>query len=69
MTALASVVIAWLRRRTGSVAVRLTRPDGSLVELAADRVRALDGGAQVDQLVAALWPADQGAVTGDDDDG
>ncbi len=41
-TAMASVVIAWLRRRTGGVAVRLTRPDGSTVELQAERVRALD---------------------------
>ena len=63
-TAMASVVIAWLRRRTGSVAVRLTRPDGSAVELQAERVRALDAAglqAQVDQLVTAVWPADDSA--------
>lgn len=63
VTAMASVVIAWLRRRTGSVSVRLTRPDGSAVELSAERVRALDAAGvrgQVDQLVAAVWPADQG---------
>lgn len=61
VTAMASVVIAWLRRRTGSVSVSLTRPDGSTVELSADRVRALDAAglrAQVDQLVTAVWPAD-----------
>jgi hypothetical protein len=60
VTAMASVVIAWLRRRTGSVAVRLTRPDGSTVELQAERVRALDAAglrAQVEQVVAVVWPA------------
>ena len=60
-TAMASVVIAWLRRRTGKVSVTLKRPDGSTVELTAERVRALDSAglrAQVDQLVAAVWPAD-----------
>jgi hypothetical protein len=61
VTAMASVLIAWLRRRTGSVSVILTRPDGSRVELSADRVRALDAAAlqaQVDQVVAAVWPAE-----------
>jgi hypothetical protein len=59
VTAMASVIIAWLRRRTGSVSVHLTRPDGSAVELTAERVRALDAAGvrgQVDQLVAAVWP-------------
>ena len=63
VTAMASVLIAWLRRRTGSVSVHMTRPDGSAVELTADRVRALDATGvreQVDQLVAAVWPAGQG---------
>lgn len=62
VTAMASVIIAWLRRRTGSVSVHLTRPDGSAVELTAERVRALDAAGvrdQVQQLVAAVWPAGQ----------
>ena len=64
-TAMAGVIIAWLRRRTGSVSVHLTRPDGSAVELTAERVRALDAAGvreQVDQLVAAVWPAEQGTA-------
>ena len=61
VTAMASIVIAWLRRRTGSVSVRLTRPDGATVELQAERVHALDAAAlqaQVNQVVAAVWPAE-----------
>jgi len=64
-TAMAGVIIAWLRRRTGSVSVHLTRPDGSAMELTAERVRALDAAGvreQVDQLVAAVWPAEQGTA-------
>lgn len=56
-TAAASVIIAWLRRRTGSVSVRVSRPDGSLMELHAERVRALDQAelqAHVDQLAAIM---------------
>ena len=62
VTAMASVIIAGLRRRTGSVSVHLTRPDGSSVKLTAERVRALDAAGvreQVDQLVAVVWPDDQ----------
>jgi len=58
-TALAGVIITWLRRRAGSVTVRLTRPDGSTVEMRAERVRALaaaDLRAQVEQLAAVVWP-------------
>ncbi|MFG2789625.1 hypothetical protein [Streptomyces sp. NPDC048419] len=70
-TALASVVIAWLRRRTGSVTVRLSRPDGGSVELRADHVRAWDAEqlrAQVEQLAKAAWP-DQDGRGGNDDGG
>ncbi|WP_177235418.1 hypothetical protein [Streptomyces sp. MUSC 14] len=58
-TAVASVLIAWLRRRTGSVTVRLSRGDGHRIELRADHVRALDAEqlrAQVAQLATAVWP-------------
>jgi hypothetical protein len=67
VTAMASVIIAWLRRRTGSVSVSMTRPDGSTVELTAERVRALDAAGvreQVDQLVAAVWPDGEAADDG-----
>jgi hypothetical protein len=56
-TALASVVVVWLRQRTGSVSIHIRRPDGSQLELTADRVRSMDGDglrAQVDQLATLL---------------
>lgn len=62
-TAVASVVVAWLRRRSGSVSVRVTRDDGVQVELRADRVRTLDAEqlrAQVDRLVSVTLPEQAG---------
>lgn len=58
-TAVASVIVAWLRRRTGSVTVRVSRSDGFEVELRADQVRSMNPEqlrAQVDQLVSAARP-------------
>lgn len=52
-TALASVAIAWIRRQTGSQTVRITRPDGSAVEVTAEHVRGLDQ-AGVHELVGRL---------------
>ncbi|WLQ37978.1 hypothetical protein P8A18_33055 [Streptomyces castrisilvae] len=66
-TAAASVIVAWLRRRTGSVSVRVTRPDGFELEVNADRVRAMDAiqlRAQVDQLFSAAWPDGPGHELG-----
>lgn len=40
--AFAAVLIAWLRERKSSVFCRIRRPDGSSIELQADRVRGLD---------------------------
>lgn len=56
-TALASVLMVWLRQRSGSVSVHITRPDGTQLGLTAERVRALDSDelrAYVDQLTAQL---------------
>jgi hypothetical protein len=39
-TALASVVISWLRRRTGAVSVKVTRPDGTSFEYSAAQLGA-----------------------------
>ncbi|MFF8691493.1 hypothetical protein ACF08W_04740 [Streptomyces sp. NPDC015144] len=50
---LASAVIAWMRHRTGEVACKLTRPDGTSVEVSAQRVRGTDV-AEVRELVAEL---------------
>lgn len=60
-TALASVIIAWLRRRTGPVTVRASRPDGSAIEVRADRVREMDAIALrvlADQVAGMVWPGD-----------
>ncbi|MEU3221354.1 hypothetical protein [Streptomyces sp. NPDC006971] len=66
-TAAASVIVAWLRRRTGSVSVRVTGPDGFELEVSADQVRTMDAiqlCAQVDQLVASAWPDGPGREAG-----
>lgn len=60
-TALASTVIAWLRRRNGPVTVRVIRPDGSTIEVRADRVREMSAaalGVLADQMAALVWPGD-----------
>ena len=64
-TALASAVIAWLKRRAGPVTVRVSR-DGSMIELSVSRVREMsaeDLQKQVDQLASMVWPGDD--VTAD----
>jgi uncharacterized iron-regulated membrane protein len=63
--ALASAVIAWLKRRAGPVTVRVSR-DGSMIELSVSRVREMsaeDLQKQVDQLASMVWPGDD--VTAD----
>jgi hypothetical protein len=40
-TALASVLITWIRRRTGNVTVKITKPDGVKYELSTDTMRSL----------------------------
>lgn len=60
-TAFASVLVAWIRRRAGSVSVKVTRPDGAQFELTAERVRELDAEAlqrQAAQLAAMAWPGE-----------
>lgn len=51
-TATASVLIAWIRRRTSDVELRVTRQDGSSYELTATNVPDMDATA-VDEL--AKW--------------
>jgi hypothetical protein len=63
-TALASAVIAWLKRRAGPVTVCVSR-DGSMIELSVSRVRemnAVDLQKQVDQLASMVWPGDDGTA-------
>lgn len=64
-TALASTVIAWLRRRNGPVTVRVSRPDGSTIEVRADRVHEMSAdalGVLADQMAALVWPVDDVAA-------
>lgn len=72
-TAVASTVIAWLRRRNGQVTVRVTRRDGVTIEVHAERVREMDADALrvlADQIAAMLWPGDGvGGDPGSDGDG
>ncbi|MER5549640.1 hypothetical protein ABT072_46410 [Streptomyces sp. NPDC002589] len=71
-TAVASVVVAWLRRRTGSVSVRVSGRDGFELEVHADQVWNMDAEqlrAQVDRLVSAAWPDGAGREPGEGADG
>lgn len=52
-TVLASVLITWIRHRTGNVTVKLTRPDGTSVDVTAKHVRGL-AAADVHTLTAEL---------------
>ena len=57
-TAFASVLVAWIRRRAGSVTVKVTRPGGATFELTAERVRELnaeDLQKQAAQLAMVAW--------------
>jgi hypothetical protein len=69
ITALAGVLISWLRHRTSDVTVTVTRPDGTTLEFSASRIRGLDGsavGAEIRQLAGQLESATQSAaVEGD----
>ncbi|MFI5776467.1 hypothetical protein [Nocardia sp. NPDC051570] len=40
-TALSTVLITWIRRRTGGITVKLTKPDGATIEYHAENVRQL----------------------------
>jgi hypothetical protein len=56
-TAVASVLISWIRRQSGKVSVNVTRPDGAEITLTADHVRGLTSEevrSVVTQLAATL---------------
>ncbi|MET8161817.1 hypothetical protein ABZT47_36135 [Sphaerisporangium sp. NPDC005289] len=52
-TALASALVAWLRRRVGDVEITVRRPDGGEITLTARNVRRLDSG-QLTELTRRL---------------
>jgi len=53
VTALATVLVAWLRRRVGNVSVKVTRPDKTVLEVNAENLRGLTAD-QVMVLVTEL---------------
>jgi hypothetical protein len=53
VTALAGVVVPWIRHRTADTIIKLRRPDGTEVEVTAERVQRLDAAA-VRTIVAEL---------------
>lgn len=52
-TALASVLITWIRRRTGNVIMRITEPDGRSYEISASNVRTLSAD-EIKEITAQL---------------
>lgn len=52
-TAAASVLISWLRRRTGNVSVKMIRPDGTSTEFSVTNVSGLDA-TEVQRITAEL---------------
>jgi Effector Associated Constant Component 1 len=68
--AFASVLVAWIKTRAGSVTVKVTRRDGTAIELKADRVRGLkpeDLQKQIAQLAAMSWPHEASATAPGDE--
>lgn len=60
ITALAGVLVSWLRHRTSDLTVKITRPDGTTFEVVGSRVRGLDGahlGAEIGRLAEQLTTA------------
>lgn len=65
--AFAAVVIAWLRQRKSSVSCRIRRPDGSSIELRADRIRQLDLSSVRNQVTELARFMNESSGTGTDE--
>lgn len=63
-TAVASVLISWIRRQRGTVSLRATRPDGAEVTVTADHVRGLTT-EEVRSVVTQLGATLDGAGAGE----
>ncbi|KUN22918.1 hypothetical protein AQJ23_26405 [Streptomyces antibioticus] len=66
VSAVAGVVVTWIRHRTTDAVIKLRRPDGTEVEVTAERVRRLNSAA-VRSIVAELSQA--AGPEGNSDDG
>jgi hypothetical protein len=62
-TAMATVLITWIRRRTGKVSVKVTRADGASFEFSAPQINAMSS-AEVRAVTAELSRALDGHVEG-----
>lgn len=65
ITALAGVLVSWLRHRTSDFTLKVTRPDGGSVELVARRIRGLDAaalGIEMQRLAGELAAGGRSAV-------
>jgi hypothetical protein len=59
ITAIAGALISWLRHRTTDLTIKITRPDGSTLEVDGKRVRGVDPDqleAMIGELAARLGP-------------
>ncbi|REK90672.1 hypothetical protein DY245_08890 [Streptomyces inhibens] len=67
LTVFATVAVTWLKRRTGRMEVKITRADGSAVEISADIVRpqtAQELRETVEHLARDLAPSHEGTESG-----
>lgn len=63
-TAVASVLISWIRRQAGKVSVKVTRPDGAEITLTAEHVRGLTA-EEVRSVVTQLEATLEGTGAGE----
>jgi hypothetical protein len=71
VTALAGVLVSWIRHRTSDLTVKVTRPDGSSVEVDGKRIRRLEAEAltvEIERLAEQLTAAPAPAVEAPDQD-
>lgn len=64
VTALATALVSWIRHRTSDVTLRVTRPDGTKIELTAARLPGADPAAVA--ALAAQLSVSSDRVAGDD---
>lgn len=62
--ALSMALVAWLRRRVGSITVKLTKPDNSVLEVTAQHVRNLSADKLVELTTHLQTELDSGRGTG-----
>jgi hypothetical protein len=66
--ALASVLVSWIRRRSGECTIKITRPDGAEYELSLTNVR-LDDASKIREIVEDTTRFLEGSPPRDDGEG